>query len=152
MKKSLILALAGVALLSACGSSKDETVTPAKVDKAPISDKVVVRADFLKVAGRWQSPEGAVGTGKYLVLDIASDGNFSMDVRTQREKGAEISESGSGSATAKDALVSGRLTKTSTSSSVLSGFAKGWKLSYEGKAGTISGDDGKGVAMEWKGL
>jgi len=99
--------LAGALLLSACGDTASDAPPPALQD--PPSSGVMVDRTFLGFAGRWQTPVGSLENEQRLVIDIASNGGFSIDVRKQGVNAEAIVESGKGTARKQGTLISGNI-------------------------------------------
>jgi len=69
----------------------------------------MVDRTFLGFAGRWQTPVGSLENEQRLVIDIASNGGFSIDVRKQGVNAEAIVESGKGTARKQGTLISGNI-------------------------------------------
>lgn len=140
-----LTALVGLAVLSlglaSCGDSPEEKATKPASTQPP---KVEVSRDFLEVAGRWQSAEGQIPGGGVIVLDMASNGSFTIDVRAQRNGTQAIVEEGRGKAVKKGEAYEGVVDKGSGIHDVL-GSAMTWRL--DPKAGTLTPQDGRTIAI-----
>lgn len=130
-----ILALTASLSLAACGDKQDDAAPP-KEKAEPTLPEVVVDRNFVGTAGRWATAKGALPEGRRLIIDIASNGRFSMDVRAQGAKGEAIVESAKGSATKQGDVVTGTTESGPGTHAVLERYSK-WTL--DTKSGRITG-------------
>lgn len=84
--------------LAGCGAKKEQQkVAPAAKQEAS-TKKVSFDPAFTDVAGRWKSTQAASGlpSGDYLQIDIASAGDFTIELRRLSGGSVEVLESARG--------------------------------------------------------
>lgn len=149
MKRTIILGAALLAL-SACGSSEDKAPAP-KPTPSPSPTAVAFDPKLVDVAGTWQSPADTLGGGRFLRVDVASGGRYSIDVRIAGTP-EQVVETGSG----KVSMGPSGIVATpdaGTKGDVLVKLGA-WKASgsKETKSLALSGADGRRLQMAYKGL
>lgn len=149
MKRTIILG-AAVLALSACGSSEDKVPAPSPTPSASPT-AVAFDPKLVDVAGTWQSPSNSLDDGRFLRVDVASGGRYSIDVRIAGTP-EQVVETGSG----KVAMGQGGIVATpdaDTKGQIL-GKLGAWKASGSKTAKSLDlvGADGRRLKMEYKGL
>ena len=94
-----IIVLVALAALAGCHAKKEEQKVAPTAKHEASTKKVSYDPAFTAVAGRWKSAPAASGlpAGEYLQIDIASAGDFTMEVRRQNASSVEVLESVRGS-------------------------------------------------------
>lgn len=107
-KLTIAAGLTASLLLVACGSDPepDATATPERETQVPDAAPELA---FIDDAGRWTTAPGAVAENTRVVIDIASNGRFTMDVRKQGAAGEAVTESAKGAAVKKGEQIAGTL-------------------------------------------
>lgn len=149
MNKTIILG-ATLLALSACGKSKDDVPAPSPTPSASPT-AVAFDPKLVDVAGTWQSPANSLDGGRFLRVDVASGGRYSIDVRIAGTP-EQVVETGSGKVTmGPDGIVAAPDAGTKGQILVKLGA---WKASgtKTSKSLALSGADGRRLAMAYKGL
>lgn len=132
--------MAAVALaLAACGDSDgtnpyaqgegtETTAQPAAAGEGA-SGKAIELMDH---AGRWSTERGAVGEGSRLVIDLTSEGDVSIDVRTVENGSEAIMESATGKATVQGSVIKGTVEQGPGVHGVLKKYSS-WTLDPQGR-------------------
>lgn len=136
--------LASAFALASCGDSGD-TPSPfeggEQASENAGNETAATQAEAIDLAdhaGRWSTESGAVGEGSRLVIDLTSEGDVSIDVRTM-ENGAEaIMESAMGKASAQGSVIKGTVPDGEGVHAVLEKYST-WTLD---PSGTITGAAG----------
>ncbi len=151
MKIRILIAIAGSLLISACGSGEDAK-SKKEGDKTAAPKQVAFDPAFSQIAGTWKSVPGALGEGRFLRLDIASGGGFSIDVRTKKGENDQIVESAIGKASLSSSTIKAAPTGE-IKGDILKAMGR-WTASIDAssKKMTLQGDDGKKVDLTWTGL
>ena len=102
MKIRILIAMTGILLVSACG---DDVKTKQEEKKVEAPKQVAFDPAFSQIAGTWKSEPGTLGEGRFLRLDIASGGGFSIDVRTRKGENDQIVESAQGKASLSSSTI-----------------------------------------------
>lgn len=149
MKKIAIIS--SLVLLAACGRSEDQSPKPAPTER-PAPKVVAFDPAFVDLAGSWRSKPESVEGGRYLQIDVASGGGYTVDVRKASGSSVEVSETGRG----KIALSGGTLTATpSENQGVFLKKLGAWTAqASKGDTRTLSvkGVDGTTVSLVWQKL
>ena len=127
---ALAVTIASVSLLSACGEDPEDVAPTAEASDQAASEQVQVDRDYIGVAGRWSTPAGALPNDQRIVLDIASNGKYSIDVRASGENGDAILESGRGSTVKRENEITGTAEPATGASSVLDRYTT-WTLDIQ---------------------
>ena len=135
------LCLATIALASCSDDAPSEEPTPA-ASEAP--ESVEVDRDYISVAGRWSTASGALPNGNRIILDIASNGRFSIDVRQQGESGDAIVETARGDTQKQGNIISGTTEAGNGAHSVLEQYSR-WTLNTE--TGQITGEQNQPISI-----
>lgn len=136
MKKlSLLIAFGAALSLASCGDKQEDT-SSANASEAKAPPAVAVNSDFNGISGRWSTVSGGLPENRRLIIDIASNGRFTMDVRGPGAKGEAIFESGRGSATKNGELVIGTTESQPGAGPFLERYKK-WTL--DPSSGSITG-------------
>ena len=144
MKKLTFVFAATAALaLSAC-DSEPEDAAPNEQASEPALPEVVVDRNFVGTAGRWATAEGALPESRRIIIDIASNGRFSIDVRAPGTNGEAIVESAKGSATKDGAIVKGTTEAGPGAHAILKRYGT-WSLNTE--TGSITGTQNEPVSI-----
>lgn len=149
MNIRILIAMTGALLVSACS----DNVTPKQEGKKTEEPKqVAFDPAFSQIAGTWKSEPGALGEGRFLRVDIASGGGFSIDVRTRKGENDQIVESATGKASLSSSMI-----RSTPSGEIKGNILKSlgrWTASVDASAKkmTLQGDDGKKIALSWMGL
>lgn len=142
MKKLVMIFATTAALaLSACGSEPEEA-TGIEQTSEPALPEVVVDRNFVGTAGRWATAEGALPEGRRIIIDIASNGRFSIDVRAPGANGEAIVESAKGSAAKEGSIVRGTTEAGPGAHAILKRYET-WSLNTE--TGSITGTQNEPV-------
>lgn len=150
MKKHIILTIGLALSLGACGRGGDEKAPAPQPTSASKPKPVRFDPAFKDIAGTWVSGTESIGGGKILRIDIASGGNYSIDVRIpgtpdqvlETARGSSKA-SGDGVAATPEGAVSGPIIK---------GLGA-WKATVvDKKSMSLTGADGKKVELSYKGL
>lgn len=133
-----IMAAAALAL-AACGDSDGtnpyeqgegtETASQPATTEEGASGKAIELMDH---AGRWSTERGAVGEGSRLVIDLTSEGDVSIDVRTVENGSEAIMESATGKATVQGSVIKGTVEQGPGVHGVLKKYSS-WTLDPQGR-------------------
>lgn len=138
-------------MLSACGGAEQEAPKPKPTEKAA-PKPVAFDPAFIDLAGSWRSPPGSVDSDRYLQIDVASGGGYTIDVRRPSGTSVEVSETGRG----KLALSGERLVASpaETQGTFLKKLGAWSGESSKGEVRTLSlkGADGTAVTLSWQKL
>ena len=144
MKRSIIIA---ALFLSACSGSEEASEAP----KAEVQATKPTAAQIKAIEGRWKSTPNSLGSGRYMVLDIARTGNFVMESRAAEDGKEQIFDSSTGEILMLPGGMTGKLEAAPRKSSALLPYAE-WTAELDGRSATVSGADGVKVKLEWTGL
>ena len=145
--------LAGAFAVTSCGDSGDtpspyeggEQAAESNSGEAPAAQSEAI--ELGDHAGRWSTESGAVGEGSRLVIDLTSEGDVSIDVRTM-ENGAEaIRESAMGKASAQGSVIKGTVPDGEGVHAVLEKYST-WTLDPAGTITGVAGSEPVKIAKE----
>ena len=143
MKKTIaVLALAVTAILSSCGQEPSAPAAPESKDTAPPA--ISVDSDYVDASGRWTTTEGALPDDRRLVIDIASNGRFTMDVRAPGKSGEAIIEGAKGNTEKRGSLITGTIEPGPGARDTIKAYST-WRL--DTRNGSISDAQGSAVPM-----
>ena len=140
--KNIAFLFAASLSLAACGSKEDKVST----EKTETPEATVeVDAGFVDNAGRWVTQ---VSQEKRLIIDIASNGRFSMDVRKKAADGKEaVVENANGKAAKSGSLIIGTIDQGPGVHDVLKNYAN-WQIDATNGSGTIAGNQKQPIAIK----
>lgn len=132
MRNSALISItAAVLALSACGNDL-QTASSDEQAQAETVPEITVDRTFIGTGGRWSTDSGIMPDNRRIVIDIASNGRFSIDLRAQSANGESIIESGRGSATKDGAIITGSTDEGQEAGGVLGRYAK-WAINTESR-------------------
>lgn len=129
-------------VLASC-SEEPTTQNPTRSAQSK-SDAVQVNRDYISAAGRWSTAPGALPDQNRIILDIASNGRFSIDVRKQGGSGEAVMETSRGDTQKQGDIISGTLEDGDVAHAVLDQYSR-WTLNTE--TGQITGTQNQPVAI-----
>ena len=144
-KTTAVLALAIAAALSSCGQEPSAPSASEADDTSPPA--LSVDSDYADVSGRWTTAEGALPDDRRLVIDIASNGRFTMDVRAPGRSGEAIVEGAKGDTEKRGSLITGKVEPGPGARDSIDAFST-WRLDVE--KGSISVPRGTPMPMAKK--
>lgn len=134
-KSKIMIGLAGLALLTACGSDQEDIAVE---DSAQESVEEVDETAFIDASGRWSTQAESVSGENRLVVDIAANGDFTIDVRTLGTNAEAIVESGKGKATRQGHLIMGTINDGPGIHDILEDYSR-WTINTDINSITGSG-------------
>lgn len=146
-----MVVIASILLLSACGGAKEETPKPRPTQKAA-PKPVAFDPAFVDLAGSWRSAPGSVDGGRYLQIDIASGGGYTIDVRRPNGDSVEVSETGRGKLSLSGARIVSSPSDTQGPFLKRIGAWSGEASKGEDRALSLKGADGTSVTLAWQKL
>lgn len=148
-----IAIISSLIFLAACGGGEDKAPTPGPSQSAA-PKAVAFDPAFVKLAGSWRSEPGSVSDDRFLQIDVASAGGYTIDVRKSSENRTEVSETGRGKLTLSGSKLTavpgdtqGPFLKKLGSWTAEAGGGEG-----EGRTMTLRGADGTSVSLKWRKL
>jgi len=140
---AILTAITAAVLLAGCGSDA-QSDTPAARQNDTQAPGVTVDRTFIGTAGRWSTAPGTISGDNRLVIDIASNGRFTADVRTQGTNAEAIIESGKGAATKEGDRISGTIEEGPGVHEILEGYSR-WTI--DTATGNITGTQSGAVPI-----
>jgi len=149
MKKIAIIS--SLVMLAACGRSEDQAPKPKPVEKvAP--RPVAFDPAFVDLAGSWRSKPDSVEGGRYLQIDVASGGGYTIDVRKPSGTSVEVSETGRGKLELSGGSMKATPGETQGAFIKKLGAWSGQASKGEGRTMSLKGADGTAVTLAWQKL
>jgi hypothetical protein len=140
---AILTAVATAILLAGCGSDPQPD-NPAAERADQQAPGVTVDRTFIGTAGRWSTAPGTISGDNRLVIDIASNGRFTADVRTQGTNAEAIIESGKGAATKDGDRITGTMDEGPGVHEILEGYSR-WTI--DTATGNITGTQSDAVPI-----
>lgn len=146
-----LVAISFFVLLAACGGGEDKAQEP-KAAETSAPEVVAFDPAFANLAGSWRSESTAIPGGRYLQIDIASGGGYTIDVRRDLSGRTEVSETGRGRLVLSDSSLTAF--PEDTQGDLLKKFGA-WTASAtagENRTMSLQGADGTRVSLAWQRL
>lgn len=122
----------------------DNDPAPQEEVKEAEIPSVEVDKDFVENAGRWSTQEDALYDDRRIIIDIASNGRFSIDVRVPSKNGEAIVESSKGKALKQGNNIAGTVEKSPGVHETLRSYST-WTIDTE--AMTLSNSEGVSIPI-----
>ena len=141
--KNLLTLFVAVVGLSACSDAPTGASEPSA---APVSSERTAGSigDF---SGRWET-DTIAGSESRVIIDVASSGEYSMEVRRKGENSDVITESVKGSAFTISSGMAGEHEGAIREGGVLSNFDS-WKANVLDRTGVLLSEDGVETPIRW---
>lgn len=141
-KTTTVLVLAFTAALSACG--QDPAAPAASKNEETAPPAISVDKEYVDASGRWSTVNGALPDNRRIVIDIASNGRFTMDVRAPGKNGEAIVEGAKGDTEKRGSQIIGTVEPGPGARDTIDAYST-WHLDIE--EGSISGTTGSSVSI-----
>jgi len=146
--RSALLVIAASLAVTACGDGDKASQAVSEGQTAAVEREIQIDQSIMGDAGRWTTPDGSISGDSQLTIDIASNGNFTIDVRQTGADGKKaIIESSTGTVSKQGNAISGTTKQGDGVHSVLKRYAS-WTITAEDGAGSISTGEGSPVTIK----